>query len=155
MREIVESYDIKINGAGFCSCPFHFGDNTPSLKVYKDNFHCYACGVNGDIFTWIMLMENMTFKEAYISLGGEKKISFAKQRKIDKARDERLRIKKAREREERRTKEIINNIDLYRSYLNMCEPLSWGYAYFYNKLQYQLYLLEVIIEHGKLDGELK
>lgn len=155
MMDVISSYGVAINRSGFCSCPFHHGDNTPSLKVYKDNFHCYACGTGGDIFTWVMKMNNVSFKEAYILLGGQEKVSFATQRRIDKARDKRLRAKRAKEREEKRIKEVIKNIDFYREKLEVCQPLTWGYVHFYNKLQYQLYLLEVAIEHGELGSELK
>ena len=38
MREIVEQYGLQINRSGFCSCPFHKGDHTASLKIYKEEF---------------------------------------------------------------------------------------------------------------------
>ena len=38
MRDIVEQYDFHPNRAGFISCPFHSGDRTPSMKIYKKTF---------------------------------------------------------------------------------------------------------------------
>lgn len=36
-----EGRDVSIN------CPFHH-DQTPSMRIYKDNsYHCFGCGVNG------------------------------------------------------------------------------------------------------------
>ena len=46
-------------------CPFH-KEKTPSFNVSDDKgfFHCFGCGKNGDIFTYIMEMENVTFVDA-------------------------------------------------------------------------------------------
>ena len=71
MMDIAERYGLRPNRAGFIQCPFHQGDRTPSLKLYKNDFHCYACGAHGDIFTFVMLMENCDFKTAFCQLGGE------------------------------------------------------------------------------------
>jgi DNA primase len=46
-------------------CPFH-QEKTPSFAVHpgKQIFHCFGCGVGGDVFKFIMLTENLTFPEA-------------------------------------------------------------------------------------------
>ena len=36
------------NGYGNVRCIFH-GDNTPSMKLYDDHFHCFGCGAHGDV----------------------------------------------------------------------------------------------------------
>ena len=71
MRNVVERYGFQPNRAGFIHCPFHGGDREPSLKVYDRDFHCHACGAHGDIFDFIMRMDEVSFKEAFMSLGGE------------------------------------------------------------------------------------
>lgn len=42
-------YDIILGKSyGKCHCPFHEGDNTPSLNVASDGrFHCFACNAGG------------------------------------------------------------------------------------------------------------
>lgn len=70
MSDILRRYGLKETRSHFIRCPFHSGDNTPSLKVYKDNFHCFGCGANGDIFTFVQLMENCSFRDAFVALGG-------------------------------------------------------------------------------------
>lgn len=70
MTDVLMRYGMVPNRAGFIKCPFHSGDNSPSLKVYKDSYHCYACGANGDIFTFVMAMDKIGFKEAFLALGG-------------------------------------------------------------------------------------
>ncbi|MCL5074583.1 MAG: DNA primase [Chloroflexi bacterium] len=46
-------------------CPFH-AEKTPSFIVFPDkgNYHCFGCGANGDIFTFVMKMENIDFGQA-------------------------------------------------------------------------------------------
>ena len=71
MRDIVERYGLHVDRGGFIHCPFHQGDRTASLKVYKDSFYCFGCSEHGDIFKFIMLMDNCDFKTAFKSLGGD------------------------------------------------------------------------------------
>ena len=46
-------------------CPFH-NEKTPSFTVSeaKQIFYCFGCQAGGDIFKFIMLMENLTFPES-------------------------------------------------------------------------------------------
>ena len=71
MRDIVERYGFRPTRAGFIPCPFHSGDRQASLKVYDRDFHCHACGAHGDIIDFVMMMDDVDFKTAYQSLGGE------------------------------------------------------------------------------------
>lgn len=51
-------------------CPFH-NEKSPSFSVSqsKQMYHCFGCGVGGNVFTFIMEYENYTFVEALKSLG--------------------------------------------------------------------------------------
>ncbi len=46
-------------------CPFHT-ERTPSFHVNTDKqiFHCFGCGVGGNIFSFLMHQERLTFPEA-------------------------------------------------------------------------------------------
>jgi DNA primase len=46
-------------------CPFH-QEKTPSFNVDPDRglFHCFGCGVGGDMFDFVMRTANLTFMEA-------------------------------------------------------------------------------------------
>jgi DNA primase len=50
-------------------CPFHT-EKTPSFTVDEEKqlYHCFGCGVGGDIFSLVMERENLTFPEALKSL---------------------------------------------------------------------------------------
>lgn len=70
MREIIARYGLYPNRSGFISCPFHKGDREASMKIYDKDFHCFGCGANGDIFSFVQRMEDISFREAFQSLGG-------------------------------------------------------------------------------------
>ena len=47
-REAAARYGVEVNRHGKALCPFH-NDRNPSLFVDDDHYHCYACGVHGDV----------------------------------------------------------------------------------------------------------
>ena len=47
-REAAEHYGIEVNRYGKALCPFH-DDQHPSMVVYDDHYHCFACGEHGDV----------------------------------------------------------------------------------------------------------
>mgnify|MGYP002577584453 CR=1 FL=1 len=65
--DIVSKYIIlKRSGRNFSGlCPFH-KEKTPSFSVSPDKqiFHCFGCGVGGDVFTFISKIENINYKES-------------------------------------------------------------------------------------------
>jgi DNA primase len=75
-------------------CPFH-AEKTPSFNVNPDKqiFHCFGCGVGGDVFKFLELQEGMNFPDAVKSLANRTGIALpadSKSRKEDKtAGDER------------------------------------------------------------------
>ncbi|TAM84252.1 MAG: DNA primase [Acidobacteria bacterium] len=62
-------------------CPFH-QEKTPSFAVHpaKQIFHCFGCGVGGDVFKFVMLVENLTFPEALERLADKVGITLAQSR---------------------------------------------------------------------------
>lgn len=50
-------------------CPFHH-EKTPSFMVNEEKqiFHCFGCGAGGDVFTFLMRYENLTFYDALTEL---------------------------------------------------------------------------------------
>ena len=57
---------LKRSGANYMGlCPFH-NEKSPSFSVSgtKQMYHCFGCGVGGNVFTFLMEYENYTFAEA-------------------------------------------------------------------------------------------
>lgn len=67
VRVIGDYVKLKKSGAqNFTGlCPFH-QEKTPSFSVHitRQWFHCFGCGVSGDVFTFVQKIENITFPEA-------------------------------------------------------------------------------------------
>lgn len=133
MIDVVGRYGFQPNRAGFISCPFHTGDRTPSMKIYKRDYYCHACGANGDIFSFVMGMERCDFKTAFSILGGT--YEHSKNEFSNKIRQEKFR--RMREEEDKKQKfqeqfkaEIILTLNLVRASIKGFEPYSedWCYA---------------------------
>jgi DNA primase len=71
VRVIGEYIKLKKSGAQNYSglCPFH-GEKTPSFSVHatRQFYHCFGCGVSGDVFSFVQKIENSTFPEAVRSV---------------------------------------------------------------------------------------
>ncbi len=65
--QIVQDYvPLKKAGTNYKGlCPFH-SEQTPSFHVNQNKgfFHCFGCGVGGDVFKFLELHENLGFQEA-------------------------------------------------------------------------------------------
>jgi DNA primase len=66
-------------------CPFH-EENTPSFIVTPDNqlYHCFGCGAGGNIFNFIMEIENIEFVEAVEILAERIGLSLPQKSKFEK-----------------------------------------------------------------------
>ena len=64
---VIQDYvSLKKAGATYKGlCPFH-GEKTPSFNVHRDKgfFHCFGCGVGGDVFKFLELQEKIGFHDA-------------------------------------------------------------------------------------------
>lgn len=144
MQDIVERYGFHPNRSGFIPCPFH-KEKTASMKIYKDSYYCFGCGEHGDIFSFIMDMENQTFREVFLSLGGTyKEETFRdKMMRYHAVKEQEMRQKRAHSEKQRKELNLLL-IDVYRKWLQRSTPLSQAWADCYNALQYQLYLHEIL-----------
>ena len=65
--DIVSQYvDLKQRGNNYFGlCPFH-GEKTPSFSVApaKQIYHCFGCGAGGNVYSFIMEYQKITFPEA-------------------------------------------------------------------------------------------
>ena len=70
--DVVAQYvDLKKRGRNFFGlCPFH-SEKTPSFSVAPDKqiYHCFGCGAGGNVFSFIVEHEKISFIEAVKQLG--------------------------------------------------------------------------------------
>ena len=70
--DVVAQYvDLKKRGRNFFGlCPFH-SEKTPSFSVAPDKqiYHCFGCGAGGNVFSFIVEHEKISFIEAVQQLG--------------------------------------------------------------------------------------
>lgn len=70
--DVVAQYvDLKKRGRNFFGlCPFH-SEKTPSFSVAPDKqiYHCFGCGAGGNVFSFIIEHEKVSFIEAVQQLG--------------------------------------------------------------------------------------
>ena len=76
--DIISQYiNLKKSGRNFFGlCPFH-SEKSPSFAVSpeKQIFHCFGCGVGGDVFHFLGKIENIGFKEAVRTLANRANIT--------------------------------------------------------------------------------
>lgn len=89
--EIVSgTVELKRAGANLKGlCPFH-QEKTPSFVVSPERqvYHCFGCGVGGDVFSFVMSTEGMTFPEALKHLAQRAGIPLPE--KVERSEDDRL-----------------------------------------------------------------
>ena len=94
--DIVSQYVVlKRSGRNFFGlCPFH-KEKSPSFSVSPDKqiFHCFGCGVGGNVFHFISKIENVNFKESVELLAGRAGIELPTS---DNAEDDKLARLKSR-----------------------------------------------------------
>jgi len=83
--EIASQYTtLKKRGKKFVGlCPFH-SEKDPSFTVDEEKqlFHCFGCGVGGDVFSLVMQKENLGFPEVLRSLAEKYNIELPERKKL-------------------------------------------------------------------------
>lgn len=90
--DIISQYvHLKRSGRNFFGlCPFH-NEKSPSFSVSPDKqiFHCFGCGVGGNVFTFLTKIEGISFVEAVQTLAERSNIQLpALENNVDSAREE-------------------------------------------------------------------
>ena len=89
--DVVSSYvKIQKKGANYMGlCPFH-AEKSPSFSVSpsKQLFHCFGCGVGGDVIAFIRQYENYSFTEALTLLAKRANIELPQVSDNDRAKND-------------------------------------------------------------------
>jgi len=82
VRVVGDYVSLKKAGAQNYSglCPFH-KEKTPSFSVHatRQFFHCFGCGVSGDVFSFVQKIDNITFPEAVRAVAQKMGVALPKQ----------------------------------------------------------------------------
>ena len=159
MSEVLNTYGLKTNKAGFMHCPFHT-EKTPSLKVYSGGrgWHCFGCGANGDVISFVQKLFNLNFADALHKLDTDFVLGLYGKNSFEKIRQSRrmqqaLQAKRDRQLRERERvdteyweifdewKRLDNN---KRNYAPKTPSEEWSPLFIeaLQKLAYQEYLLD-------------
>lgn len=94
--EVISQYvHLKRSGRNYFGlCPFH-NEKSPSFSVSPDKqiFHCFGCGVGGNVFTFISKIEGIGFKEAIENLADRAGIVLPKSTNNEDSKKEELKSK--------------------------------------------------------------
>ena len=85
VKVVSEYVALKKKGGRYWGCcPFH-GEKTPSFTVTpgKNLFHCFGCHVGGDVFNFVMKIENVSFPEAIKILANKYGIPIPEKQKTE------------------------------------------------------------------------
>ncbi len=89
--DLVGDYlDLRREGRAYKAiCPWH-NDTRPSLQVNpeRQSFKCWPCDIGGDVFSFVMKMENVTFPEALEMLAERAGIPLEKTSRSGSVRDD-------------------------------------------------------------------
>ncbi len=95
--EVVSDYvKLELKGKNYTGlCPFH-QEKTPSFTVNREKqlYYCFGCGAGGDIFNFLMEIENLPFYEAAKVLAERFGVpipeynNYSSSRKLDEMRDQ-------------------------------------------------------------------
>ena len=94
--EIISQY-VHLTRKGrnyFGLCPFH-NEKSPSFSVSPERqiFHCFGCGVGGNIYTFLMKIEGIGFKDAIEQLAEKANIQLPRIENPEEDRKEELKAK--------------------------------------------------------------
>ena len=90
--DIISQYvHLKRSGRNFFGlCPFH-NEKSPSFSVSPDKqiFHCFGCGIGGNVFTFLSKIEGINFVEAVQTLAERSNIQLPTlENNVDTAKEE-------------------------------------------------------------------
>jgi len=143
MADVIRKCGLKIERGGFCVCPFHSKDNTPSLKIYNKSYYCFGCGKGGDVISFVMDYNGLDFIEACEWISGEE-LTRSTKRHIAVARIKQKKERRDSTRLDRELDKVNRELTgLWKQY-QQAAPLTDEWTRLYNKWQLLCYKQETI-----------
>ena len=104
MREVLLHYGSEPNKAKFICCPFH-NEKTPSMKIYEKDYHCFGCGENGDVITFVQKLFNISFPDALKKIDADFGLNLCGDHTFEELRKSHYQQKKLQAERERKKRE--------------------------------------------------
>ena len=111
-RQVAEYYGLQVKRNGLACCPFH-DDKHPSMKI-DTNYHCFACGVGGDVIDYVSRMHGLSQYDAALKLIEDFQLPISARGKAGFNEQEKARITKEKAEKER----IIHIKERFRKWCN-------------------------------------
>jgi hypothetical protein len=134
-------------------CPFH-NDKTPSMKL-DQRYHCFGCGVDGDVIDFIAALYGLGKKEAAVQLANDFGLSYEEWKPQKKNRKPKPRQKSPEEQfqeaQRRCFRVLADYLHLLRTWKNDYVPHSPEEAFHprfvesLQKMNHMEYLLDVLL----------
>ena len=124
MHDIFIRYGVKSGRGGAICCPFH-PEKTPSFKIYRNGkkFHCFGCGADGDVISFVMKYYGITYGQAITRLASDFGIPIAGERPL--TIKERVKIQEARRKRKQEEKLLNAEHDrLLDEYIHACDEIT-------------------------------
>ena len=130
-------YGISVKRNGMACCPFH-NDKTPSMKLDK-RYHCFGCGADGDVISFVGQMFGLQPLDAAIKLNkdmglmipvpekkGRKATRASPAENAERRKAEEARIGRAMDAQfEKAVQRLLNT---YSDYFRLMGEWSWKYT---------------------------
>lgn len=158
MAEVVAGYGIRPNKSGYIKCPFH-AEKTASMRINADFYHCFGCGEHGDIFSFVQKMENISFSEAFIQLGGlyeasDRKIAAVRISKTKRKIEEKIREDAIFcEWKRKRLDQACKLLREYDKLTSLYMPFSDEWTIVFNNKQHQEYCYSILVYGSREEQE--
>lgn len=161
--DLISNYvELKKAGQNYKGlCPFH-SEKTPSFVVSPDKqiYHCFGCGEGGNIFSFIMRHDNISFPEAVKTLARKAGVTIRERKREISEEGIRYKLMELNKEALRLFQENLNRSKEARSYLEKrgigieaISTFSLGYSvrswsYLYNKLREKGFTDPLMLQAG-------
>lgn len=104
MRDVLLHYGYEPNRAKFICCPFH-NEKTPSMKIFEKDYHCFGCGANGDVITFVQQLFSLSFPDALKKIDIDFNLNLYGEHTFDELRQSHYKQKQIQAERERKKRE--------------------------------------------------